>query len=249
MTVDLSIPTAPGIDEVTAWDDAHRFTPAPRHRRRLLLGLIDKLQFGEVLDAGCAQPFLLDEIVRRFRVPGFGCDLSERVIDANRSVLPDCEFRTLDLTREVWPDARRFDLVVCSEVLEHLVDWRDGLANVVRMSRRHVLITVPSGPIRAMDRKVGHIQHFDGPELVAAIEALGCHVDAAFTWGWPFHTAYKSAISRLSPERLYDAFSGGERYGFGKKAVSELLYRLFFLNDLGRGGYQLIVKARVEGSD
>ncbi len=168
------------------------------------------------------------------------------MIDANRHVLPHCEFRTLDLTCEVWPATRQFDLVVCSEVLEHLAAWREGLANVVRMSNRHVLITVPSGPIRAMDRKVGHVQHFQGPELVAALESFGCRVDSAFTWGWPFHSAYKAAISRLSPERLYESFSGGERYGFGKKAVSELLYRLFYLNDLGRGGYQLIVQARVE---
>ncbi len=52
MTVDLSIPAAPGIDEVAAWDDAHRYTPAPRHRRRLLLKLIGTLDFSDVLDAG-----------------------------------------------------------------------------------------------------------------------------------------------------------------------------------------------------
>ena len=123
MTVDLSVPAAPGIDEVAAWDDAHRYTPAPRHRRRLLLKLLGASISMTFSTPVCAQPFLLDEVVRRFQVPGFGCDLSQRVIDANRHVLPHCEFRTLDLTREVWPDARRFDLVVCSEVLEHLVAW------------------------------------------------------------------------------------------------------------------------------
>src|SRR5439155_21602538 len=133
---------------------------APRHRRRLLLGMMERLAFADVLDAGCAQPFLLAEVVRRYGAAGFGCDLSARVVDENRRAVPSCAFQTLDLTREVWPGGWRFDLVVCSEVLEHVDDWRGGLANLVRMARTHVLITVPGGPLRAMDRRVGHVQHF-----------------------------------------------------------------------------------------
>lgn len=236
------------MDEVVAWDDAHRYTPAPRHRRRLLLALMSRLRFDEVLDAGCAQPFLLAEAVARFGAAGFGCDLSEGVVAANRRALPGCEFRVLDLTREVWPGGRRFDLVVCSEVLEHLEDWRAGLANVVRMARSDVLITVPGGPLRAMDRRVGHLRHFRGPELVEALGGLGCRVERAARWGWPLHSAYKAAISRLAPDRLYASFSGGGRYGPAKKAVSELLYRLFFVNDLTGRGNQLVVHARAPGA-
>jgi SAM-dependent methyltransferase len=237
------------VDEVASWDDAHRYTPAPRHRRRLLLRIMDRLHFEDVLDAGCAQPFLLAEAVRRYGVAGFGCDLSARVVGANRTALPSCEFRDMDLTREVWPDGRRFDLVVCSEVLEHLSDWREGLANVVRMARRHVLITVPGGPLRAMDEKVGHVQHFQGPELTGALEALGCTVERVARWGWPFHSAYKAAISALAHERLYDCFSGGRAYGPGQRIASEVLYGLFFLNDLSGRGHQLIVQARAPESE
>src|SRR5947209_2086163 len=44
---------------VADWDDAHRYTPAPRHRRRLILKWVSGLDFADVLDAGCAQPYLL----------------------------------------------------------------------------------------------------------------------------------------------------------------------------------------------
>jgi hypothetical protein len=157
--------------------------------------------------------------------------------------LPDCEFRALDLTTDAWPEARRFDLVVCSEVLEHIDDWTDALASVVAMTRKYILITVPGGPVRGMDRKVGHFRHYEGPELAGALEALGCRVLGQTSWGWPFHSAYKAAISAFAPERLYGAFSGGRRYGLGKKAISELLYRLFFVNDLSGWGHQRIVLA------
>src|SRR4051812_47033319 len=146
------------------WDDAHRYTPAPRHRRRLVLNYLRGLDFADCLDAGCAQRFLLEAVADTFHVPGFGCDISDAVIEANQLARPDLAFRVLDLTQETWPD-RQFDLVVCSEVLEHIPDWRNALANLARMTRKHLLITVPSGPLRTMDRLVGHHQHFQGPEL------------------------------------------------------------------------------------
>ena len=45
------------------------------------------------------------------------------------------ELRVVDLEREAWPDGRTFDVVVCSEVLEHIADWRAALDNVVSMAR------------------------------------------------------------------------------------------------------------------
>jgi SAM-dependent methyltransferase len=228
---------------VAAWDDAHRYTPAPRHRRRLILKMLHGLDFKDCLDTGCAQPFLLHAIMECFGVTGFGCDISDRVMAANRVILPKAQFRVLDLTRESWPDGRQFDLVVCSEVLEHIPNWQDAVANLVKMTRKHLLITVPSGPVRAMDQLVGHHRHFQGPELIAALERHGCTVRRERFWGFPLHSAYKALISNLSPARIYSSFSGGDTYGLGKRLFSHLLYGMFFLNDLGRSGNQLLVYA------
>jgi 2-polyprenyl-3-methyl-5-hydroxy-6-metoxy-1,4-benzoquinol methylase len=77
-----TIPAVANGNDVVNWGDAHRYSPAPRHRRRLLRRWIDRLDFADVLDAGCAQPFLLREILARHAVEGFGCDLSGRMIEA-----------------------------------------------------------------------------------------------------------------------------------------------------------------------
>ena len=63
-------------------------------------------------------------------------------------------------------------------------------------------------------------------------------------WGFPFHTLYKKSISALSPERVYTAFSGGERYGPLKRLFSHAAVLPFFANDLFNSGSQLFVHAR-----
>jgi hypothetical protein len=228
---------------VAAWDDAHRYTPAPRHRRRLIVQMLRELDFADCLDTGCAQPFLLQEVMRRYGVAGFGCDISDRVMAENRRILPEAEFCVVDLTNEVWPNGRVFDLVICSEVLEHIPRWREAVANLAMMARRHLLITVPSGPLRKMDQLVGHHQHFAGAELRHAIEGCGLTVRRTRYWGFPFHSLYKTLISKLSPAQIYSSFSGGNSYGWTKRAFSQVLYLLFYANDLSEAGDQLLIHA------
>ena len=228
---------------VAAWDDAHRYTPAPRHRRRLILQMLHGLDFADCLDTGCAQPFLLQEIMQRRGVAGFGCDVSDQVMAENRRILPEAEFRVVDLTNEILPNGKVFDLVICSEVLEHIAHWQKAVTNLAKMTRKHLLITVPGGPLREMDRLVGHHQHFAGPELQRAIEESGLTVRQMRYWGFPFHSLYKTLISRLSPAQIYSAFSGGKSYGWAKRAFSRMLYLLFFVNDLSEAGDQLLIHA------
>jgi hypothetical protein len=231
-------------NDVAQWEDAHRYTPAPRHRRRILLDMMETLDFRDCLDAGCAQPFLIEEIVRRFRVEGFGCDISAEVMESSRRTAPGIQFAALDLTRERWPGGRQFDLVVSSEVLEHIADWPSAVKSLVAMTRKHLLITVPGGKVRAMDRIVGHYFHFQGPELVAALEQAGCTVTRVRRWGFPVHSLYKRLISALSPETLYQSFSGGSSYSISQRFVSHILYCLFYMNVFNAGD-QIIILAEV----
>ncbi|MFL5850327.1 MAG: class I SAM-dependent methyltransferase [Solirubrobacterales bacterium] len=225
---------------VARWDDAHRYSPAPRHRRRLIARALRDLGAAEVLDAGCGQPFLLAELRARLGVPCYGCDVSEAVIDDPAWQGVAEELRVVDLERESWPDGRTFDAVVCSEVLEHVPDWRAALANVVAMARRYVVITVPGGKRRRMDALVGHHRHFVPGQIAAALREEGCDPVWGHRWGWPVHSLYRWGISRAGADRMYRSF-GTERYSSAQIGLSNVLYGAFFVNDVFHRGDQLMV--------
>jgi SAM-dependent methyltransferase len=234
-----------GRNVAAKWDDSHHYTPGPRHRRRLLLKIVSQLRFQDCLDAGCAQPYLLEEIVRRSGAKGYGCDLSDQQMALNRQSVPGCDFVALDLSQQVWPDGRQFDLVICSEVLEHIADWHTALRNLVQMTRQHLLITVPGGKLGQVERRLGHHRHYKGPEIVSAIEALGFEVVMVRRWGFPFYDLFKATINRVAPDKVFDAFTLAQRpYSFSKKMMSHGLYAMFFVNDPFPWGDQLIVLAR-----
>jgi SAM-dependent methyltransferase len=225
---------------VAQWDDAHRYSPAPRHRRRLIAKLLRGAGATEVLDAGCGQPFLLAELRATLGVPCYGCDVSDAVVAQGSDAAQ--ELRVVDLEREAWPGGRRFDAVVCSEVLEHIDDWRAALRNVVAMTGTHLLITVPGGKRRPMDALVGHRRHFTPSQIAEAMRAEGVDVVLERRWGWPVHTLYRWAISRAA-DRMYASF-GTERYSRRQIALSNVLYGAFFANDLFRKGDQIVVLGR-----
>jgi hypothetical protein len=217
------VTAAPLHDLTLHASGAHRHTPAARHRRRMIRDAVAGLPYVETfLDAGCAQPLLVELLVRDLGWKG----------------------AAFDLTRERLPDDRRVDLVICSETLEHVDDWQVALNNVVAMADRYVLITVPTGSVRPIDRLMGHCRHYTASIVTEALEQLGCMVVQVKEWGFPVHSAYRWGVHHLGSDKVYDAFGEGHPYSRRQIAASDLLYRMFFVNDLFRSGSQLMVLAR-----
>jgi SAM-dependent methyltransferase len=74
---------------------------------------------------------------------------------------------------EVLP--RSFDLIVCSEVIEHIEDDRQTLQFLISLLKPGgcLILTVPSGPISKFDKFIGHFRHYSKGSLESLLGEAG----------------------------------------------------------------------------
>lgn len=145
-----------------------RQQPEEQVRVRDLLDLIPA-GAGGALDVGARDGYITRLIAgRQRRVTAL--DLSLPEIDDPRI---DCVAG--NITALAFPD-RAFDLVVCSEVLEHIVPLQQACAELARVAGRYLLIGVPYRQDIRLDRSTcqqcgkgnppwGHVNSFDEARL------------------------------------------------------------------------------------
>ena len=215
--------------------DFIRFNPGARHRRRHVFALLDRLRFDSLLDVGCGNAELLRLIDARY--PGrrlAGVDLSATVVDDNARRFPHLRFATANIEADelprAWPE-NAVDVVVCSEVLEHLDDPGSALARIARAlpAGGHANVTTPTGKVHATERHFGHVRHPRPRELQLQADAAGFDVVDLRVWGFPTYALTKWATN-LDPERALARFAGDKPYGPIEKAVSSSLWLANFLN-------------------
>jgi trans-aconitate methyltransferase len=100
-----------------------------------------------VLDFGCGEGLFLKEIEARGVVLDdyLGIDLREDALQTARSFHPRHRFELVDLSQWDAPPGS-FDLVIASQVLEHLPDPVSALKRLVDLSSERLLLTVPAEP-------------------------------------------------------------------------------------------------------
>ncbi|MDW8281234.1 MAG: class I SAM-dependent methyltransferase [Myxococcales bacterium] len=227
--------------------DYVRYNPASRHRRERILRMVQKLPFRDVLDVGCGNGELLNQIAR-IR-PGLrslvGVELSQEAVALNRRRFPGMSFHVLDIEQSAL-DAH-FDLITCSEVIEHLQDRRAAFLHLAAMLRPggHLVITCPTGKVYPTDAFFGHTHHPSAAEIEADARAAGLRIVVLHNWGWPMLRLLKE-MTNIRPDWALRRFATG-RYTVGARLAANLLYGLNLLNrrDSPRG-CQLFVLLRRE---
>jgi ubiquinone/menaquinone biosynthesis C-methylase UbiE len=112
-----------------------------------LYALFCQTQAQSVLEIGCGEGFVLDYLVKRKpELKYTGVDLnSEAVKMARRITAPGIDYVCANGEQIPLPD-KRFDLVIMSEVLEHVATPENVLAEALRLGNPYVLVTVPLEP-------------------------------------------------------------------------------------------------------
>lgn len=136
-----------------------------------------------VLDAGCSTGGV-SLLLRRAKVHVTGCDLNPKAISVAKAAKRIDEGCAADICAMPFPD-NTFDLVVCSEVLEHVPDDRLALREILRVSRGPVFVSVPAHGClwTESDELLGHQRRYSRDALAALMNDCGAHFDRINAFG------------------------------------------------------------------
>lgn len=228
--------------EWARWGDMSEHAPTPVHLRRLILQEAEKLPFDNALDIGCGTGSLLSALRKHFPKRRLsGADISRIAVERARQQNPQVSFYVLDIQKENPPGS--FDLVVMSEVIEHLQEPLAALRNIRRICFGYLILTTPTGPRLPTDLAFWHLQHFTPSELREILGAAGFEILRLYRWGWPFQVLFRRIINRI-PRWSHAVFVRGGNYSFLKRVASVVWTSLFYLNQNGKGT-QLILVAKI----
>jgi SAM-dependent methyltransferase len=117
-----------------------------RNFLRTVVTMTHSVPTSTILDAGCAEGFVSQRLFEESpdaRVTGIDTDLD--ALARGQTLHPTTWFGSGDITSLPFQDAS-FDLVVCTEVLEHLQYPGMALSELKRVASRYCLISVPHEP-------------------------------------------------------------------------------------------------------
>lgn len=120
-------------------------------RIHIAIKLIQMKGGERVLDAGCGEGYLLQELNRKYKKwSGFGVDISSEV-DGISS--PNCTFLVANLCSLPFPD-NYFDFVFALDTLEHISKLDQALKEIKRVLKKDAILLV-SGPTETFFYKLG----------------------------------------------------------------------------------------------
>lgn len=215
------------------WGDMQRFGPVHRHHRRIFSEIfkkLPKLEIQTIADIGCGEGSNLFFLRSQFpQARLFGFDISKTAIEAAKPNV-NAEFALLDIQKEI--PAQKFDLVFCSDVIEHLEDDVTAIKNIKLITNGYAMIATVQGHMRSNEQSIGHVRNYAYGELRQKIELAGFEVLQVIEWGYPFYSPLFRDLVSLFPASV--KFSYG-KYSAAQKLVSHILYSLFLLNSSNRG--------------
>lgn len=106
----------------------------------------DKDKVDKILDAGCGEGFITDLLARNVEnVELIGLEYTREAIDIAKAANQEISFVQGDIYAIPF-EKNEFDLVLCTEVLEHLERPDRALRELTRVASHTILLTVPSEP-------------------------------------------------------------------------------------------------------
>lgn len=139
-----------------------------------LLSYLQRINPKTILDVGCGEGFTL-EFLKKNRVGDSleGIDSLDEAIDLGKKLHTDLKLKKGDIYKLDYKN-NSFDVVICTEVLEHLTNPSEALFELKRVTRKYLLLSVPNEPWFTFQRIARGINLFQ----------LGAHPEHINHWSY-----------------------------------------------------------------
>lgn len=155
---------------------------------RVFLNTVKFCQINSVLDVGCGEGFTMKRLKKaKIGKSWEGVEYLDRAIEIGKKLHPDLRIVKGDIYRLPY-QGNSFDLVVCTEVLEHLEFPKKALRELVRVSEKYILLSVPNEPyfklgnflrgknLSRWGNDIEHIQHWSSGEFSKFVNIKGVKI-------------------------------------------------------------------------
>lgn len=153
-----------------------------------LFKMIKPLKASSILDVGCGEGFTLKKLEeKKIGKRNEGIDYSEDAIKIGKKIYPKLALKRGDVYQLEYKD-NSFDLILCTEVLEHLEDPVKAVNEIKRVAGKYIAFSVPNEPLFIMAnfmrgkylKNLGnhpeHINHWTAPGFEKFLKKQGLTV-------------------------------------------------------------------------
>ena len=227
-------------------------------RRRLVHRLVKALKPLRTLDIGCGSG-LMTKVLAKTSTEVIAVDVSEEAIEVSRGILGETTNVLLKVVDVFQPSDAisdwngSFDLVVLSEVLEHIQDDESALDTVRELlgEGSWLLLTVPGDPRlwNAEDEQAGHVRRYTREEIHHKLANRGFEIVRMINWGFPFtRWLYKLEVRLLLRGNARQSNGSGHRFLLPLLALTRPLFAAIadlesLISGLDRGvGYVVLAR-------
>jgi 2-polyprenyl-3-methyl-5-hydroxy-6-metoxy-1,4-benzoquinol methylase len=191
------------------WKNVQTIGPLTHTRYRLMLEQVPKNlhQDPRVIDVGCGNGTFLEMLRKRYPNGVFhGVEYSSQAkLEAPEHLQKNIQVGDIVELAPLLSE-NPYDLVICSEVLEHVVEPHKAMQAIASLLRNGgtAILTVPCGMKywSKQDEVAGHLRRFEYKEFANLVEESRLKIEEQYAWGGPFSLTYDRLVDFVGPEQV-----------------------------------------------